>query len=330
MPALLLWPVLCGQVPIFVEAPAGNCPAPQRVEERVRHILGLGPEAALEERATIERDGEVLRIVVRRADGSVLGERELSADAGCEELEALASVVVASWISDIHPEFIGRTPPLSAAGAMPDEPQGGTAPVSAPAQPTPAGAPLAPSPPKKDQPRPPRAAVESPERRRWQLGVATGADVSGGTIAFLGAAGVRWLPERWGLGLAAGALATTPRTEALSKGSVRYFRWPVIAGPVLRLPLGRFRLDVHGGPALGWLHAQGQGFAPSLTRNVLRGGGALGMRGGYEDGRLGWFLELSGLGWGKTEVFVERTDESSAISLPALELYAALGVRWTP
>src|SRR3954469_14106090 len=64
---LLVWPLVFGQAG-FVEANDGVCPAVPQVEQRVRSILGLKPGDALEERATSSREGEALKIVVRRKD----------------------------------------------------------------------------------------------------------------------------------------------------------------------------------------------------------------------------------------------------------------------
>jgi hypothetical protein len=154
---------------------------------------------------------------------------------------------------------------------------------------------------------------------------------SGAGVSGLGAAGVRFMPERSGFGAALAAHVVTPRTEGLSQGSVRYWRWPLVAGPAFRLQVGSGRLDAHAGVALGWLHAEGRGFEPSTTRDLLRGGGVLGLRG--QLGARTWrgFLDLSGVIWGKTEVFVDQEGGGQpAIGLPSVEFYTAIGVAWAP
>jgi hypothetical protein len=147
-------------------------------------------------------------------------------------------------------------------------------------------------------------------------------------LSALGSLGVRWMPERSGLGAALTAHVMTPTTEPLSLGSVRYWRWPLVAGPALRLPLGVGQIDLHAGLALGWLHASGRDFEPSATRNVLRGGGLLGLRGQYAGQRWRGFVDLNGVAWGKSEIFIDRADQQPSIRLPMLELYLTLGMAW--
>lgn len=285
----------------------------------------MASDATLEERAALSRQGDTLKIVVTRKDGSVLGERVLSAAAPCDELETLASVVLATWISDVHPEFVAALPAAPSRADMPGDvsataPKAATEPppaeVAAPGTVEPISA--------------PRVAAPA-QRWRWELGVAGGAAFSDRGISGLGTFGVRWMPERLGFGAALGAHFVTPRTERLSGGSVRYWRWPVAVGPALRFPMGPSRVDLHAGLALGWLRAEGRGFVPSTTRNLLRGGGVLGLRGQLGAGSWRGFVDVSGVLWGKTEAFVDQEGgEQPSISLPIVELYTAVGVAWVP
>jgi hypothetical protein len=286
----------------------------------------MKPDEALAERATLTREGETLRIVVRRGDGSVLGDRTLRANVPCEDLELLTSVVLATWISDEHPEFVATLPPPPASGMMPDD-AAPSAESKAPPAPPPVSASNGAAPSATETPP---SEVRVVQRRRWALSLAGGADFSAHGISPIGSLGVRWMPDRLGLGAALTAHVMTARTEDLSTGRVRYWRWPLVAGPALRVPVGAGSFDVHAGAALGWLHAEGRGFTPSETRNLPRGGALLGMRGAYGPRRWQAFVELSGIYWGKTEVSVDREDESpSFIPLPMVELYATLGAAWS-
>lgn len=283
--------------------------------------------ATLEERATLSREGDTLRILVTRRDGSVLGERVLSAAAPCDELETLASVVLATWISDVHPEFVAALPPAPSRADMPED-AGERAPNVAESEAPPAEV-VAPG---AVEPTRASRAPAPAQRWRWELGVAGGAAFSDRGVSGLGALGGRWMPERAGLGAALAAHFVTPRTERLSGGSVRYWRWPVAAGPALRLPIGPGRVDLHAGLALGWLRAEGRGFVPSTTRDLLRGGGVLGLRGQLGGGGS-WrgFVDVSAVVWGKTEAFVDQEGGGQpSISLPTAELYTAVGVAWSP
>jgi hypothetical protein len=325
-PFSLLWPIVVGQL-AFVAGGDEQCPRPAAVEARVRVILGMKSADTLEERATLLREGGELKVVVTRADGSVLGERVLSAAATCEDLEALASVVLASWISDVHPEFVAALPPPPPQAEMPTDADPASAPPSAPPIAPPAERSTATTvlqPQASDEPRQPA------QRWRWELGASAGARFSGAGLAVLGSLGVRWMPERSGLGAALTAHVMTPKTEPLSMGSVRHWRWPLVAGPAFRLPLGVGQMDLHAGLALGWLHAAGRDFEPSATRDVPRGGGLLGLRGQYPDRRWRGFVDLSGVVWGKSEIFVDRAGRQPSIPLPMLELYVTLGMAWVP
>jgi hypothetical protein len=319
---LLFWPLVLGQVG-FVQANDGICPAAEQVEQRVRGILGLRPADTLEERARLSREGEQLKVVVTRKDGSVLGEKTLGA-ARCEELEGLVSVVIATWISDVHPEFLATLPTAPSRGEMPAE------------EPTPRE-PERPSAPPPNSPTPARVAppvrlpVAAPVAQRWRFELTAGAGVAvSGGASVLAALGLRWAPERQGLGAALSAHVTTARSEPLSSGHVSYWRWPLVLGPVLRLPLAGVRLDVHAGLGLAWVHATGRDFHPSSTDDALREGGLLGARVTYGRGRFRPFFEVSGAAWAKTQAFVtqEAEGESSA-ELPSLELDATLGVSWS-
>lgn len=329
------WPLVLGQV-AFVQgnAEAQSCPQPAQVEARVRQILGMRPGDQIEERATLVNDGTTLRIVVHRGDGGLLGERSLSADTTCEDLEKLASVVLASWISDVHPEFVATAPPASSDGQMPDLPgeRPDDAPIEPPAAPPAHAAPPLSSarpagpPPPSPAPPPPVATASS---WRFGLGIAAGASISGSGLAPLASLQLSFMPERFGLGAALGVHGTGARSEQLSSGSVSYFRWPVELGPSLRLPLGDARLDLHAAIAVGWLRAAGNGFDPERTQNVARGGGLLSARGALGRRPFQGFLELSGVLWGKTAAFVAHDEGETEVALPTTELYVTLGMAWT-
>jgi len=312
--------LVLGQVG-FVQANDGVCPAAEQVEQRVRAILGLGPADALDERARLSREGEQLKVVVMRKDGSLLGEKTLGA-ATCEELEGLVSVVIATWISDIHPEFLATLPTASSRGEMP-------------AEEPPPREPERPSTPPPTTPIPARVAtpvplpVVAPVAQRWRFELTAGAGIAVSPEASaLASLGLRWAPERQGLGAALSAHVTTARSEPLLSGHVSYWRWPLVLGPVLRLPLADFRFDFQAGLAVGLLHAAGGDFHPSRTANALQGGGLVGVRARYGRGRFRPFFEASGVAWQKTEAFVEQGAHQPSAALPNLELYATLGVSW--
>jgi hypothetical protein len=324
VPLSLVLPWLLASVG-FVEADEGACARAPEVEQRVRGILGLRPDDELEERARLTREGDQLKVVVRRKDGSLLGEKTLGEGVSCQELEGVVSVVIATWISDLHPEFLATLPAAPSHGVMPSEQAEAPEPAGEP-EPRP---PL----PVGERSSPPPALPEraSSPAQRWRLQLAAAAGLSlAGDAAALASLGLRWAPERRGFGAALGAFVTTARDEALSPGRVSYRRWPIALGPLWRVPLADARLDFHVAPALAWLRAEGQDFESSFSRDVLRPAGLLGVRAGYGRGSVSGFLEASGVAWGRTEAFIEKGAEEPAVALPSFELYLTVGASWTP
>jgi hypothetical protein len=304
LPALLPWSFALGQA--LLVASLQDCPAPALVDARVREILGLGAEAVLDEHASIEREGAAIRVTFRGKDEQMLGDRVLQADGSCAELAGAVAVVLASWLSDVHPEYVGAMPRVEPALAAPSPP-----------------AAIA------DGPTPATNADKSPAtRRHGLLGVALGADLSRAAPVPLAALSFRYMPAGFGLGAAVSATVIGERNVELSTGSVRYFRWPLLVGPALRVPLGAAKLDLHAGAALGWLHVEGVDFSPPVSHDVFLGGGFLATRVSLGSSSFVPFAELSGVLWRATEAFVRRGPDEPTVSLPSLELYATLGGTW--
>jgi len=293
-PLLLWWPLVFGQS--LLAPSTQDCPKPAAVDARVRQILGLSANAVLAEQATVERDDSSLHVTLRSPDGHVLGDRSLRADGSCSELVGVVAVVLAAWLSDVHPEFVGALP------AAPPPP-------SPPPSPPPPATPLSSSPPS----------------HHGALGLALGADLAGKNLAPLGALAFDWLPTRGGLGAFASASATGLHREALSTGSVQYWRWPLRLGAVLRLPLAGSALDVKAGPALGWLRLNGSGFATSSSSSALIGGGFISTRIVMTAQSFEPYAELGGVLFGSTRAFVQRGSDQVTVDLPSLELFFAIG-----
>ena len=95
------------------------CPTPQEVASLVAALLPSVGGAGEPDVAQLEQDGQRLRVTLRRSDGAELGRRWLSRSFACADLAAAASAVIASWESDVHPEFkleiAGDQPPHAAA-----------------------------------------------------------------------------------------------------------------------------------------------------------------------------------------------------------------------
>jgi hypothetical protein len=297
LPALTptLWSFALGQM-LFVTS-AQDCPAPAAVDARVRGILGLGANVALEERAKVDRNGSSLHVTLAGHDGRVIGDRWLQADGTCNELAGVVAVVLSAWLSDIHSEFVVSLP-----------------------EPTPLPSP-SPAPPPVDEPTPAR-----PASHRVALGVAFGADLSGHAPAPFAAAGVRFMPVSSGFGLAATATIIGARTEELSSGSLRYWRWPMLLGPALRIPVASAKLDLQAGAALAWLHLEGVGFALSSQHDAFVGAGFFSTRISQASQSFEPFAEVTGVVWPSAQAFVVRGGDEIALDLPSLELQVSLGV----
>jgi hypothetical protein len=174
----------------------------------------------------------------------------------------------------------------------------------------------------------PSATPHAGPSRQGLLGIALGADWFSSSPAPLGALSWRFTARRFGLGLGASVTFIAPHTLELSSGAVRYFRWPLLLGPTLRLPLAAPIIELQAGAALGWLHLTGLEFSPSQAHDDFAAGGFVSARASIGAGSFVPFAELSGVGWRSSEAFVRRGSELPSVSLPRLELYGALGASW--
>lgn len=309
--------------PALVSGPA-ECPAAVVVEARVREILGLGAEKELTEHASIEVVDDSLRVVLRGADLQVLGERRLPADGSCEDQAAAVAVLLAAWLSDVHPEFVGDLPdaPAGAAVASPSagpRDEAPPAPTAAPALVVPLASPPG------DRGGPAQPAPSRQPGPRGDVSAGAGGVVSSEAPAPFAALGVRYFPQGSGWGAALGATVTTPRRALLSSGTVRYFRYPLVLGVAYRARAASALVDATLGGAVAWLHVSGVGFQGAASHDAAVWGGAASLRLALPQGRVAPFVELSGLAFQPAEAFVHRGTETPSFSLPNFELYAALG-----
>jgi len=115
-------------LPVQVESQA--CPSGPQVEQALVAMLPSVPDTARHDVAHVTRIDRGLRIELVNADAAVVAERSLDVEGSCVELAAVAAVVIATWESDVHPEFTRpRADPIPTAEAK--------APAASPAAPTP-------------------------------------------------------------------------------------------------------------------------------------------------------------------------------------------------
>jgi hypothetical protein len=236
-----------------------DCPAPVDVAARVRTILHLSPEQQLSEGFAVERHEAGLYVALRGADSSLIGERTLPTSGSCHELAQAAAVVLAAWLSDVHPDFAGALPAPPAV-PPPEQPE---PPPPPPPPPATARAPAA---------APPPPAGSAAQRRLHVLG-GLGGDLTGGALSPALLLGASFGAEVSGVALSARALLTLPRQEPLGPGQVTWRRWPLGIGPSLRLATGTWAFSLSAGPAAAWLGLGGDSFDRVADQNGLVWGG---------------------------------------------------------
>ncbi len=248
MLATLLGAVLVAALPVQVESAA--CPSGQEVEQALASMLPSISETVRPDLAHVFRRGNRLQIILVGTDAVVIAERWIDDTGACAELAELIAVVIASWESDVHPEFTRpQAEPIPAARS--EKP---------PAPPSPPG---------------PEAAAF--------YEVAAGLALSwSDSAALAGNLAMGWFPRGLGPGLYLSATVESTRTLDLAPGTVSgqaiWRRWIGSAEFDWRLPRGAWALDLHGGLALAWLAANGSGFAPNHSAYSFSPGGAVGAR----------------------------------------------------
>jgi len=282
----------------------------------VRTILHLSGEQRLDESFLVERHEAGLFVELRGADSTLIGQRTLPSSGNCDELAQAAAVVLSAWLTDVHPDFAGALPTPEPAPEPEPEPAPAAVPEPEPAPPPrPARVVLAPKP----HPRPTGS-------RRLQLSLAGGADLSGSKPAVAALGALALLPRESGWGATLFVLADAPRRQALGNGAVLWRRWPVGAGPTLRVASSGVAWDFSLGPALSWVHLAGRDFDDNATHDAPTWSGFASVRLASR-GRLGVFGQLL------TQVFLGNPTASGADAdyrLPRVGVALLLGAHGTP
>jgi hypothetical protein len=282
------------------------CPDAATVDQRTRDLLGLGAGVALRESVEIVHEGTALSVRLRGADQGLVGERVLPLDEDCDALARAVSVVLASWLTDAHPEFL-------AAAAAPS------------AEVTAAPLPPPPAPPPRPVPQVVATGVLRVDERfrfRPAIGVGALADTKGTVPA--GMVGLGVSPRGSGLGVAGRVILSSGRTRPLGAGRLELFRWPFALGAAVRLESGVLTGELHAGAAIAWLHLEGRGFPVERSVNDVAFGVFGAVRASLSLGALEPFLELSAFGWpGAGSAFSDPPAPS--VPLPRGELVPVAG-----
>ena len=296
-----------------------TCPAPELVNAKLKDILGLSASERVEEVARLVHEETGLVVSLRGKDGRLLGEHALPLEGSCDELGRAAAVVLGSWLTDAHPEFV---PAERAHGGS----QGEDPTAVAAAAPT-ASAPPAPS----AVPPPPNGSVRSQGKLtprgtlRARVALAVGAGVVPTPTTIAGSALVALVPEGSGIGATLRAGVVASRALDVDGGQARYFRWPLGAGAVLRFAGKGVSAELEGGAVLAWLRLEGRSFAANHGASDVTFGPFWAARAIASGGKVRPFLEVMGVGWARSaRVYVDPTRPS--VALPSVDLTAFLGV----
>ncbi|HEY3496720.1 MAG TPA: hypothetical protein VGK73_18600 [Polyangiaceae bacterium] len=289
-----------------------DCPGAEAVSAELARILPP-PSTELGDRASVSRREEFLHVTLRTKEDLLVGEREVAAEGTCEEQARAVAVILAAWLTDVHPEF--RTPLPPAEPAAPESP------------PPPPVAPAPPPPPAvlKAPPAPP----SKPARLwRWSAGAGAGLELSDAGLTPAFELSLSFAPDA-GLGVMAFALLVVPETRELGSGEARTFRWPLGLGPLLRFPAGSVDVELAAGLDLAWLHAQGEDFATLGDADDLAFGafGTARVTGRWSFARP--FVGLTALGWLSPATLTARVPEAE-VDLPAIEGVLLVGLTLPP
>jgi hypothetical protein len=268
----------------------GPCPAPADVAARLEALLPADAAAAANV-ASIEDRGSLVRIALAAPDGSLVGERTLERAGSCADLAAAAAVVIASWQAAAHPEFVPAAPAVTPVPAV-------------------------------------QATAPAPQASggvRWSADAGLALALDGEGTAGAAVLAFSLAPARWRLGLRATAALTQAQEHALDLGRARWSRWPLMAGPELRLVDGPVRLGAHVQAALALLRVEGRGYDQNLAHSSVAFGVGPGVRLGFGRGRWRPWLGVDLLLWPRSEkAFVGAGDP--AFTLPWWQVLATGGV----
>lgn len=235
--AALLGATLLGTLPVRLEADA--CPSAKEIERRLETMLPATP-SEYPDVVRVSRSAQGAHIELMSADGVLVAERDLEHAGSCVELADMVAVIVASWQSDVHPEFVHAAP----------------APTS-----------------------PPAAMDERTPRVRSHVDVAAGAGPSlSDSIALGGALAVTWFPPDAGLGARLSAVGETTHTSDVGIRQADWKRWLVGLELDWRLAGAITTLDLHGGVALAIVEAGGVDFDRNTSDTSLSAAALAGTR----------------------------------------------------
>jgi hypothetical protein len=224
------------------------CPSGAEVEEALASMLAIpsGATPVSPDVAKLERRSDNLHVELVDPEGVVIAERTFDGGASCAELGRMTAIVIASWESDVHPEFVRQPAEIVRVARAPVLER----PVAAP-----------------------------PALRAAAYDVAGGVTLGQvDTVAAGASLGAAWFPRGVGLGVSVLGAGELSRTIAVGAHEARWRRWTANAEVANRWARGRFVVDAHGGLTLGWISTEGVDFAQNRADSTVSLGGTAGIR----------------------------------------------------
>ena len=224
-----------------------GCPSGAEVDLALASMLttASGAAPAGQDVAKLERRANKLRVELTDPDGVVIAERTLDGNASCAQLGGMAAIVIASWESDVHPEFVRQPAEIVRVERAP--------PVERPAAPP-----------------PPAASYDV------AAGITFG---QADTVAAGASIGGDWFPRGAGPGLSLVGAGDLARTIAVGTHEARWQRWTASLELAWRWAArDRLVIDPHGGVTVGWLSTEGVDYAQNASASAVSLGATAGIR----------------------------------------------------
>lgn len=239
---------------------AVTCPTPDQVAGHLERFLPAGSPDVATDIAQINAVPRGVRVALRRADGTLIGEKSLEREASCAEMAEAIGIVLAMWEWPLRP---GLAPQIDAAVPAGDRPQVAGLPSTR----------LAVSPPS-----------QSEGRWRLETGVGVRGLLPGPQPGVLLEGVVRNRAGGWGARLTLGSAWW--RDTALGPGRVSWTRLAAGAGVIHGWSSRRLFLDLHEQLLAGAFLTAGHGYDQTRRPMAFEPGLGLGVRGGVSAGGL--------------------------------------------
>ena len=222
-----------------------GCPSGAEVELVLASMLtSSGAPPTSRDVAKLERGPDKLRVELADSEGIVIAERTLDGGASCAELGRMAAIVIASWESDVHPEFAHQPAEIV-----------------------------------RSEPPPSPEQLPVPARSAAAYDVAAGITFGQADTPAAGASiGGAWFPRGMGLGLWVLGAGDLARTIAVGAHEARWRRWTASLELARRWALRGFVVDTHGGLILGLLATEGVDYTQNRADSTVSLGGTAGVR----------------------------------------------------